>query len=62
MSELADPSIWPAPSGTRYELECGSDSTTAYLFIVREGKMTKGLKLTIQQLDELREFLSDNIE
>ena len=64
MSKLADPRVWPAPSGTRYELEWGSDSTTAYLFIIREheGKKTKGLKLTIQQLDELREFLNDNIE
>lgn len=64
MTKLANPAIWHAPSGAEYELVWSKDSTVGTLHITRQGACegTRKIALTIQQLDELREFLSDNIE
>lgn len=64
MPKLADPTIWDAPSGTEYALDWSKDGTVGTLMITRQGACEgiRKISLTIQQLDELREFLADNIE
>ena len=64
--KLADPSIWNTPSGMQLELKWSADDTVATLFMHRPNTpklhgRKESIRLTIQQLDELREFLSDNL-
>jgi hypothetical protein len=67
MTKLADPTIWTTPSGMELELKWSVDETMATLYVHRpntpklHGRI-ESIRFTIQQLDELREFLSDNLK
>lgn len=65
--KLADPSIWISPSGMELELLWSDDETMATLHMHRPNTpklhgRRESIRMTTVQLDELREFLSDNLK
>lgn len=67
MTKLADPSIWFAPSGMELELVWSDDETMATLHMHRPNEprlhgRSESIRLTTVQLDELRQFLTDNLQ
>lgn len=60
-SDLADPTHF-MNGEVEFELIWSEDGTVATLSIIADGSKTRIRKITISQLDLLRDFLNANIE
>ncbi len=59
-NELADPRVFEG-ADARFELQWSRDSTVAVLSVLVDGSKRR-IKMTVHQLDLLRQFLVANVE